>query len=219
MTSLFRNPENENTTIEKISIGPSETEKESLSAQFQVHENQPTSNSNKTQARMFLRRRIVLLTFALILAIVVITVTIVGLLISSYNERQQAEAEAREATGPFIEIENEKKVSSIAAGFPDVGDPDADDERDTFLPVSPARTIPDTGSGFKPIATEKTLKRGKIPVLRVKEEVEIFAELGSGDSSGDQHEAGSGDSSGSRHDTRNGCGSGCGSGTEQHRFV
>lgn len=113
---------------------------------------------------MFLRRRIVLLTLALILAIVVISMTIVGLLISSYNERyinknvldiyyrghlssvliilfnvnsQQAEAEAREAKGFYLEIENEKKVSSIAAGFPDVGDPDKDDERDTFLPVTP----------------------------------------------------------------------------------
>ncbi|XP_057366774.1 uncharacterized protein LOC130687620 isoform X2 [Daphnia carinata] len=218
MTSLFRN-QNENTTIAKISSGPSETEKESLSAQFQVHENQPTSCSNKTQARMFLRRRIVLLTLALILAIVVITVTIVGLLISSYNERQQAEAEAREATGPFMEMANEKKVSSIAAGFPDVGDPDADNEQDTFLPVSPARKIPDTGSGVKPLAAEKTAKRGKTPVLHVKDEVEIFSELGSGDSSGDQHEAGSGDSSGDRHEVGKGCGSGCGSGAEQHRFL
>lgn len=52
-----------------------------------VHENQPTLNSNSTPTRMFLRRRIVLLTLALILAIVIITVTIVGLLISSYNDR------------------------------------------------------------------------------------------------------------------------------------
>lgn len=58
-----------------------------------------------------------------------------------YTNRQQAEAEAREATGLFMEIKNEKKVSSIAAGFPDLGDPDADDERDTFLPVSPGVVV------------------------------------------------------------------------------
>ena len=52
-----------------------------------VHENQPTLDSNTTPTRMFLRRRIVLLTLALIIAIVIITMTIVGLLISSYNER------------------------------------------------------------------------------------------------------------------------------------
>lgn len=81
------------------------------------------------------------------------------------------------------------------------------------------RTHLDSGSGSRPFTVKKTSHRRKTPAPRVNDEIELFAELGSGDSSGDQNENGSGNSSGDRHETGNGCGSGCGSGAEQHRFL
>nr|CAH0100844.1 unnamed protein product [Daphnia galeata] len=220
MTSPFRNPQNENTPIITISSGRPETEKESSSTKFkglsrlksfkykrvknrvtnQVHENQPTLDSNTTPTRMFLRRRIVLLTLALILAIVIITMTIVGLLISSYNERQQAEAEAREGQKTHSDVEidddSEKKTSSILSSILESGGSETD-ERDTFLPVQPAKTNMDSsGSGSEPSNTEKTSMNGKFVLLTDK--FESFEEVGSGDS-GDQQQVGSGDSSEDRH--------------------